>query len=98
MGFEPTEHYCSRVFETRAFGRTMLPLLAKNHYSTEGLGQQNPWDLLSNFLLMLYGMIFAAWLLVLPAAILFSGDALLGLSAHTGLVFLGACRVMVYGV
>jgi hypothetical protein len=34
VGFEPTEHFCSRVFETRALGRTMLPLLAKLNYST----------------------------------------------------------------
>jgi hypothetical protein len=40
VGFEPTEHYCSRVFETRAFGRTMLPLLAKGNYSiAPSLGQ-----------------------------------------------------------
>ncbi len=35
MGFEPTEHCCSRVFETRAFGRAMLPLQTKVHYSIE---------------------------------------------------------------
>jgi hypothetical protein len=34
VGFEPTEHFCSRVFETRAFGRAMLPLLTKEDYST----------------------------------------------------------------
>jgi hypothetical protein len=35
VGFEPTEHFCSRVFETRALDRTMLPLRAKNYSSTE---------------------------------------------------------------
>ncbi len=48
VGFEPTEHCCSHVFETRAFGRTMLPLLAKRHYSTETHGQQNLPALLSS--------------------------------------------------
>ncbi len=45
VGFEPTEHFCSRVFETRAFDRTMLPLQAKKHYSTAARHRQTIWHL-----------------------------------------------------
>ncbi len=50
VGFEPTEHFCSRVFETRAFGRAMLPLQTTGHYSTASCVGQNirhRWHLLS---------------------------------------------------
>jgi hypothetical protein len=47
VGFEPTEHCCSRVFETRAFGRTMLPLLAKPYSIIDTPNQQNIRLLLS---------------------------------------------------